>query len=292
MKTSKSFLFVCAVVVILSSCSPNATVVNPTEITIASSPTLESATSTSLLESSNTATIISTNTPIPTSSKTRINLSEELYLDENSSPENLKGEPFSQNYVNFSNIAGDKGDGKGFIYQYDNEEWVAALTWTRLFPFDDGGPRPNEGELRQHYVQVWKDGKMLYSYPIEGICCEPKRLVRYDDHWIFWFMDDWHNQGWIVRDGILLNDLYGYDNAFSVFLLNGKPIFFFRRVDQYGISFNGQEILLPYPNISYGPVCCESGGNLRWNPRATDSVVGFYVERGNSDYQYIEIGLR
>ena len=238
-----------------------------------------------------TPTLTPTNIPVPTISKTKIELSPELYLDENSSPDNLLGEPYHLIHDDFSNLIESEGKGWGSVYNFGNEEWVVALTWTRIFPFDDN-LHPNEGELRQHYVQVWRDGKMLYSFPVDGIGYEAKSLLRYDDHWIFWFMDLNTNLGQVVQDGISLNDLHEYDSAFSLFLLDGKPFFFFQRGDRYGVSFNNQEVLLPYPNVSYGRVCCEGGGKGSWNPRGTDIMIGFYVQREDNKYQYIEIGLR
>jgi hypothetical protein len=175
------------------------------------------------------------------------------------------------------------------------QEWVAALTSTFVLPFKNSytlNETHQEGEegLHQTYLQIWKDGSLIYFLPITDNYDRPKRILRYEDHWIFWLMDDWGNKGLIVQDGILLNDLYHYDNAFSLFLLDGKPFFFFQRGSQYGISFNNQEILLPYSKIDYGPICCESGG--RNNPRGTSIMISFYSLSENSKYQYVEIGLR
>ncbi len=292
MRTLKSLLVFFAVVgVVLSSCRSNTPVVSQTVITVVPTSKFPTATLTSVPEPIHTSTIAPTYTITPTISKTRVNLSPELYLDENSSPDNLRGEPYHPDQYDFQNDIESEGNGDGFVYHFGNEEWVAALTWTRIFPFEDKS-HLGEVELRQHYIQVWRDDKFMYSFPVDGIGYEPKQLLRYEDHWIFWFMDSGGTLGRIVQDGVLLNDLRNYDNAFSAFLLDGKPFFFFQRGDQFGISFNNEEILLPYSNISYGMICCEGGGPGRWNPRATDSMVGFYVKRGDSDYQYIEVGVR
>jgi hypothetical protein len=286
MRRLKLLLFLFAIGVIILSCSSNTPAVSQTDITITPSTKLPTATFTFVPEPTHTPTITPINTPIPTISKTKVNLSPELYLDENSSLDNLQGEPNYPDYSYFTN-----GYGGGFIYHFGNEEWVVARTWTRILPFNDVDAVPYiEGELRQHYVQVWRDEKLLYSFPAPDISTLPYTLLRYDDHWIFWFMDHNTNLGRIVQDGILLNDLHGYANAFSLFLLDGKPFFFFQRGDQFGVSFNNQEILLPYSNISYDLVCCDNGG--RRNPRGTNIMVGFYTQRKNSEYQYIEIGLR
>lgn len=265
----------------LSGCSPE--IYFPSTIT--PTPTKTSTpTQTPTITPTITPTATSTPTITSTISETRINLSPELYLDENSSPDNIQGEINYLDYYNFS-----KG-GMGQVYQIGDEEWVVAETWTSIYPFDEE-LHPNEGKLTQVYVQVWKDGQLFYSLPVDGIGHDPIRLFRYEDHWIFSFgLSVWSPRGGIVQDGVLLNALYGYDEAFGLHILDGKPFFFFQRGDQFGVSFNNQEILLPYSNIVYIMVCCGPGINR--NPRGTNIMVGFYTQREDSSYQYIEIGLR
>ena len=159
MRTSKLLLLVLAIVgVILSSCSSNNSVVSPTHIAIALPTMLPNAVTTSLLEPTSVATSTSTNTLIPTIDKTRINLSSKLYLDENSSPDNL-GELNYPDYDYFSNDLGH-----GYIYHFENEEWVIAQPETRIVPLKDiDTTRHVEGELSQHYIQLWKDQQLVYS---------------------------------------------------------------------------------------------------------------------------------
>jgi hypothetical protein len=130
---------------------------------------------------------------------------------------------------------------------------------------------------------------MIYSFPVSD-GTQLHRFLRYEDHWILSFGEEWNNQMLVVQDGILLNELHDYDTAFSIFLLDGKPFFFFQRGDQLGISFHGEEIPLPYSTISYTNFCCTGEGSR--TPRASETKVGFYAKRGNSPYQYVEIGLR
>lgn len=286
MRTLKSSLLLYVVAVtVISSCNSNTSAVTPIDITIASPAVLPTATFTSTPEPTLTPSITPTNIPIPTISKTRINLSSELYVDENSSLDNL-GEINHPNYSYFRN------DVWGYVYNFEDEEWVITQPETCIFPSSDFNCDSHvEDTLRAYYVQLWKDRELIYSLPVNfGV--QPHTFLRYEDHWIFSFGNDWDNKGWIVQDGIILNDLYDYDTAFSLFLLDDKPFFFFQRGDQFGISFDNEEILLPYPNISFGPICCDNGGAGHWNPRASNTKVGFYVKRGEAEYQYIEIGLR
>lgn len=284
MRTSKSLLLL-FVVIIAASCNSNIAVISPTETTTASPTTTASATFTPTPKPTSTPTITPTNTPIPTISKTRINLSSELYLDENSSPENLEALKYPR-----SNFYNDLST--GFVYHFEKEEWVVGHPWTRVIPLIDvDTTRPVQGELRQYYVQLWKNGKLIYSHPVEYIDY-PHRFLRYEDHWIFSFGNIYYNQMWIAQDGVLLNDLYDYDTAFSPFVLDGKPFFFFQRGAEIGISFHNEEIALPYSSIAFGAICCEGGGIGHLNPRASDNKIGFYVQWGDSDYHYVEIGLR
>lgn len=285
MRTLKSLLLSCSIAVTIASCSSKTPVTSPT-VAVSVSPTiLATATSTPTPEPTRTPTITPTNTPVPTISQTRVNLSPELYLYENASPDTL-GE---LNYPEYSYFWNDLGN--GYIYHFEDEEWVVAQPRTRIVPLKDVDTTYHiEGELDASFVQVWKNRKLIYSFPVGGAVYEPHTLLRYEDHWIFSFGIDWYNQGRIVQDGIILNDLYDYDTTFSLFLLDGKPFFFFRRGEQFGVSFHNEEIILPYSNIIYDPVCCEGGGRL--NPRASATKVGFYVKQGDSQSQYIEIGLR
>jgi hypothetical protein len=140
-----------------------------------------------------------------------MNLSAELYLDENSSPDKL-GE---LNYPEYSNFWNDLGN--GYIYHFENEEWVIAQPETRIVPLKDvDTTRHVEGELGQHYIQLWKDKQLVYSLPVR-FGDQPHTFLRYEDHWIFSFGDDIDKQIWIVQDGIILNDLHNYDSAFSLF---------------------------------------------------------------------------
>jgi hypothetical protein len=298
MRILKSLLILFSVVAVISSCNPNTPTVKSTDIT-SDSPTALSTTDviftltpkpayTPTVTPTGTPTSTPVNTPTAMVSKTRINISPELYLDENSSRDNLRGKLYFPDQYRFSHVPKDEGTGYGTVYHLGDEEWVVALTWTRLFPFD-GNLSSNEIELRQHYIQIWKDKFIIHWFPVEDISYKEESLVSYDGHWAFWFTNLDTNQGHIIQDGVLLNDLHGYNHAFGLFLMGGKPFFFFQRGDQIGISFNNKEILLPYSHIIYHQVCCESTGNN--NPRATDIMVGFSAQTKDG-YKYIEIGLR
>src|SRR5688572_2368132 len=113
MKKLKSLLILlCIGSIATSSCSSSTPIISETDITI------EPATFTFTPE----PTMIPKNTPTPTISKTKIDLSSELYIDENSSPDNLQGEQYQQEYDYFSNLHGN-----GTIYQFSDEEWITTL---------------------------------------------------------------------------------------------------------------------------------------------------------------------
>jgi hypothetical protein len=227
--------------------------------------------------------IASTQTPTPVVTPSRKNISSKLYISENSSRDNL-GDPVYPEYTYFKN------DNYGDIYHYKNEEWVISTIWTCILPVNDENCEVGrEDTLYVYYLQIWKGRDLVYTDNI-NYSEKVHILYRYKDHWIFSYGDDWNNKGKIILDGKIINDEYGYDTTFSLFLLNDKPFFFFKRGEQYGISYNFEEVQLPYSNIIYDPVCCEYGGSL--NPRASKNKVGFYISIDDDTSQYIEIGLR
>ena len=92
--------------------------------------------------------------------------------------------------------------------------------------------------------------------------------------------------GHIVSDGVWLNEEYGYDEAFGFQLLNGKPIYFYQRDGQIGVSFAGEELLLGFDKVlHYG--CCSAG---MLNPNRAQKMKPFFAQNDGIWY-YAEIGV-
>lgn len=112
-------------------------------------------------------------------------------------------------------------------------------------------------------------------------------LWTYDEHWVLEILladeDTWAGQ--VFMDGELVNELKGYDEAFSLQLLAGKPFFFYSRDGHVGYSFDGQEIDLEYKEIPHY-LCC-SGSSL--NPVQAESMVAFFAQK-EEVWFYVELG--
>jgi hypothetical protein len=91
--------------------------------------------------------------------------------------------------------------------------------------------------------------------------------------------------GHLVKNGVLLNEQYSYDEIFSFQFLKGKPFYFFEKGGQIGISYDEQVTMLGFEEIlHYG--CCSAG---LLNPRRAQSMVSFFAQKDNIWY-YVEIG--
>jgi hypothetical protein len=93
-------------------------------------------------------------------------------------------------------------------------------------------------------------------------------------------------RGLIIQNGEVLNEHYGYEEAFGFQWLNGKPFYFFQKAGKIGIHDHDQEISLEYDEIPHYKCC--SAAEL--NPRHATQMVAFFARRGEQWY-YVEVGL-
>jgi hypothetical protein len=71
------------------------------------------------------------------------------------------------------------------------------------------------------------------------------RFQSWEDHWI---MDMTH---FIIQDGEILNEKFGFEDAFYWRLINDKPFYFFRKGPRLGISYDGQFLPYYYDSIPF-----------------------------------------
>lgn len=90
----------------------------------------------------------------------------------------------------------------------------------------------------------------------------------------------------VLRDGQSLSAVYGYDEVFGFQLIAGRPFFFHRVGDAYGLMWDGAEIPLPYTAIVHN-LCC--GGGPR-NPMASLDMTSFFALQ-NDTWYYVEAGM-
>lgn len=149
-------------------------------------------------------------------------------------------------------------------------------------------------------VVVWLDKDKVYTTKAGDV--SPTQALQglwtYDGHWILEIASataivngkdnarSYNIIGQIVKDGELLNDKYGYQEAFGSQLLNGKPFYFFKKDGKFGISYAGQTSELGYDEIPhYG--CCSAA---EINPKPTKDMVTFFAKK-NGTWYYVEIGV-
>jgi len=92
--------------------------------------------------------------------------------------------------------------------------------------------------------------------------------------------------GEIYRSGESLSELNSYDETFGFQLLDGKPFFFFKKGDEFGLNYAGEETMLGFDEIAHH-YCCGFG---IYNPMHYEDMVAFFASRDGVRY-YVEAGV-
>ena len=146
-------------------------------------------------------------------------------------------------------------------------------------------------------ITVNRDGETIFeesagdsspTAPIRGLWMD-------DGHWVLEFAYITTNNidntiytdavGQVYRDGVSLNEEYGYEEIFGYQLLDGKPFYFYKLDGIIHLSYDGETLPIRYDEV-YHYNCC-SGASV--NPVAGTNWVGFWGERDGVTY-YTEIG--
>lgn len=91
--------------------------------------------------------------------------------------------------------------------------------------------------------------------------------------------------GQVYRNGVNLNDLYGYEEIFGYQHLDDKPFYFYKLDGKIHLSYDGKDLPIWYDKVwHYG--CCSIGV---LNPKAASNWIGFWGIRDGVWY-YTEIG--
>ena len=93
-------------------------------------------------------------------------------------------------------------------------------------------------------------------------------------------------QGEIFRSGESLSELFGYDETFGFQLLAGEPFFIFRKGDEFGLNYAGEEVMLGFDEVAHH-YCC---GFSLYNPTHYENMVAFFASRDGKRY-YVEAGV-
>ena len=93
-------------------------------------------------------------------------------------------------------------------------------------------------------------------------------------------------RGEIFRSGESLSQLFGYDETFDFQILAGEPFYFFRKGEQIGLNYAGEEVLLGFDEVARH-YCCGFG---IYNPRHYENMTAFFASREGERY-YVEAGV-
>lgn len=92
--------------------------------------------------------------------------------------------------------------------------------------------------------------------------------------------------GEIFKNGVSLNEQYGYDESFGFQPLDDKPFYFFAKDGAIGINYAGETYQTGFESVSHY-ACCSAGA---YNPSAYLTMVTFFAQENNKEY-YVELGL-
>jgi hypothetical protein len=161
-------------------------------------------------------------------------------------------------------------------------------------------PTPQPGSLGTIAIEVLLDDKVIYTAdggkgntPFDNL----QGLWEYNGHWVLEHVyvtvtvDEKGNTtdnvvGQVVRDGVLLNKEYSYEEVFGFQLMKGKPFYFYKENGKIGISYDGQNFMLGFEEIPRYR-CCSLA---ELNPRQFQNMVSFFARKGETWY-YVEIGV-
>lgn len=180
----------------------------------------------------------------------------------------------------------------GMKVQFGENELVAVEKHAES---DDANP----GSLTTGTVEVFLNDEVIYSTePRDGSSVTLRGLWSDNQDWILEYAyvsktstktensASFEFTGQLVKNGVVLNEQYSYEEAFGFQWIQGKPFYFFKRNGQIGISIDENETMLGFEKIEhYG--CC-SAGSL--NPAPAQNMVSFFAQKDSAWY-YVEIGI-
>lgn len=122
-------------------------------------------------------------------------------------------------------------------------------------------------------LHVLRNGQVIYTLAIPHMSPAggPVRSFwSWEDHWIL------EVENVVILDGEIQNQALGYDEMFEWHLVKGRPFYFFRKADRFGITYDGQIFPRRYQELIHGFLCCDPGA---YRLVSTDSGARFYARR-------------
>ncbi len=133
-------------------------------------------------------------------------------------------------------------------------------------------------------------------------CGDPSPVKNLRGTWVIgddWYVEVAHTEnkvdgnnvatkavGEIYKNGVSLNEQYGYEETFGFQPLNEKPFYFFSKDGEIGISYDSEVSMLGFDSVDHY-ACCSAAA---FNPKAYLTMVTFFASKGLRNY-YIELGL-
>jgi hypothetical protein len=117
-------------------------------------------------------------------------------------------------------------------------------------------------------------------YTYFGTHIPVKGFSVWDEHWILGVTD------FVVIDGEILNEKYGFEEVYRWGLIDNKPFYFFRKGPRAGFSYDGDFFPVYYHEIVHG-YCCGLALN---NPRMFDDSIRFFGKRDGVWY-YVVVNI-
>jgi hypothetical protein len=161
--------------------------------------------------------------------------------------------------------------------------------------------KTNIDSITDATVEVRLDDEVVLSVPV-GDLTYSAGMDRVFGVWVHgehWYMEMAHVRyekdgniikgstlGEIFRSGESLSQLFGYDETFGFQVLAGEPLFFFKKGDQFGLNYAGQEVMLGFDEVAHH-YCC---GFSLYNPVHYENMVAFFASREGKRY-YVEAGV-
>ena len=154
------------------------------------------------------------------------------------------------------------------------------------------------GRWEKVTVKLTLNGKTILNIPVgDNSPVEPiQGLWSYRNHWVLEVAHCSNRDvkgtiytdimGEIIQDGESFSKRNGYQETFGFQLMSGKVFYYFKKDNQFGISFDNHEVLLDYSEIPHYR-CCEPS---ILNPESSKNMVSFFARRGSKWY-YVEIGV-
>jgi hypothetical protein len=144
-------------------------------------------------------------------------------------------------------------------------------------------------ETQEMEVELLDADRVVFTAPagFPSPASPLQALWTYDGQWALEILlatpDEWKGQLYV--SGQLVNEQYGYEEAFGSQLLDGKLFYFYQKDGTIGISYDGQDTPLGYSQLPHYQCC--SGSAM--NPQQAREMVAFFAER-NGVWYHAEVG--